>query len=54
MEQNKQLIAIGKRSGTRWVMRVQESTAILPVTRAGMEQGLERVFGKGDKRSAAK
>lgn len=42
---NKRILAVGHRSGTRWVMRTQESSAILPVTRAGIERGLEKVFG---------
>jgi hypothetical protein len=48
----KRMIAIGKRSGNRWVMREQESAAIQQVTRKGITRGLERVYGKVDKRSA--
>ena len=43
----KRLIAVGRRSGNRWVMRVQESSAIEPITRKGIERALERVYGKG-------
>ena len=48
---NKRLIAVGRRSGNRWVMCVQESGTLLPVTRKGITRGLERVF-EDVKRSA--
>lgn len=50
---NKRLIAVGHRSGNRWVMRVRESERLLPVTRKGIERGLARVFEEV-KRSASK
>lgn len=49
----KRILAIGKRSGKRWVTRVQESAAIEPVTVKGIRRGVEQFYQK-EQRSAAK
>jgi hypothetical protein len=50
----KRIILIEKRVGKRRIAHIRESECVLPVTRAGVKRGLERVFEGDVKRSASK